>query len=155
MSADYRGITKNLFTAAFGKDQAEIQHLRERYARTKDKETLARIVELQGLPESSDIAEIIRNKRPDEKVFRDVKWREIDRLYFQWFIEEGITESETYERIRNIYFNDEEREETKSDDAIIVQHKRWAEKEYKRQQNLCKTVPNRRAIRKAWLQPVN
>lgn len=134
--SDYRGITKNLFTASFGPKEAEIQHLRERYARTKDKETLARIVELEGLPESKDIAEIIRNKRPDDKVKRDVIWREIDRLYSQWFITDGITESETYERIRNIYFPDDKRKETKSEESIKELHKRWAKKEYKRQQNL-------------------
>jgi len=134
--SDHRGITKNLFTAAFGKEQAEIQHLRERYARTKDKETLARIVELEGLPESADIAEIIRNKRPDDKVFRDVMWREIDRLYAYLRFDEKLTETETYEVIRNIYFSDEDREETKSEEAIRVQHKRWAKKEYERQQNL-------------------
>ena len=63
-------------------------------------------------------------------------WREIDRLYRQWKIVEGLTEEDAYERIRNIYFSDEVREETKSDDAIRVQHKRWAKKEYERQQNL-------------------
>ena len=134
--SDHRGITKNLFTSAFGKDAAELQHERERYARTKDTETLARIVELERLPESADIAKILRNKRPDKKTFNDVMWREIDRLYSFWHKKESLTEAETYERIRKIYFKDEDRADVKSDESIRVQHKRWALKEYKRQQNL-------------------
>ena len=136
MSDDHRGITKNLATAAFGKDAAELQHLRKRYGRTKDTETLASIVELSGLPESADIAKILRNKRPDRKIANDIMWREIDRLYYYWQKEENLTEAETYERIRNIYFKDEDRADVKSDESIRVQHKRWALKEYKRQQNL-------------------
>ena len=137
MSDDHRGITQNLTGwVTFGDNAPELQYQRQVYARTKDMETLARIVELEGLPESADIAKRLRTKRPDGKISRDVMWREIDRLYRQWKIVEGLTEEDAYERIRNIYFSDEVREETKSDDAIRVQHKRWAKKEYERQQNL-------------------
>lgn len=137
MSNDHRGITENLTSwVTSGENAQELQYHRQRYARTKDMETLARIVELEGLPESAEIAQRLRNKRPDDKIFRDVMWREIDRLYRQWKMIEGLTEEEAYERIRNIYFRDEDREETKSDDTIRVQHKRWAKKEYERQQNL-------------------
>jgi len=141
MSEDYRGITKNLFTFAAGENRAELEHLSKQYGHTKDLEALAKIAEM-GLKqlgfekEGSDIAKRLRKKRKDDKPSRWMMYREIDRLYAYLRFDEKLTETETYEVIRNIYFSDEDREETKSEEAIRVQHKRWAKKEYERQQNL-------------------
>jgi hypothetical protein len=124
-----RGKTENLFFTS------ELSLLRDRWQRTKDDETLAQIVELA--PPGGDaeigkaIAKKLRVKRPDKKAENDVMWREIDRLWRILTIQNGQTQKQAYEQIKQIYFaekDDEKSGELYDLRTIERQHRRWAKK---------------------------
>ena len=118
-----RGKTDNLFFTS------EFDLLYDRWIRTKDNETLAKLVELSppgGLPDlGKAIASDLRNKRSDSKADEFVKWREIDRLFRYYTVENGKTHEDAYKIIRQIYFSHqgEDRYDWKS---IERMHRRWA-----------------------------
>ena len=122
-----RGKTENLFFAN------EFALLKDRWSRTKDNETLAQMVEL--VPPGGDvavgkaIADYLRVKRPDKKAINDAMWREIDRLWRNLTIENGILQPEAYKRIKQIYFSKLEDEERYDLKTIERQHRRWASRD--------------------------
>ena len=116
---DYRGITENLFFS----DREKM--LRERYSRTKDRDTLIELVKLQDFPEAHDAARELMKPYQDKKKDRDVEWREIDRLYN--YLKESMTDRQFYEKIADIYRNDKpdlDLHELRKD------HKKWAKKAF-------------------------
>ena len=120
-----RGKNDNLFFTS------EFALLYDRWTRTKDNETLAQLVELSPPGGLSDlgkaIASDLRNKRPNSKADEFVKWREIDRLFRYYTVENGKTHEDAYKSIRQIYFSDkgEDRYDLKS---IERMHQRWSRK---------------------------
>lgn len=121
-----RGDTKNLFF------NSEYELLKDRWLRTRDRETLAQLVHLS--PPFGDqevgkaIEAVLLDKRPDQKAANDAKWREIDRVYAYLREQEGKTQDESYEKIREIYFADagEDRYDLKTIERL---HRRWARRE--------------------------
>ena len=124
---DYRGLTKCLFTFGDDEKSAQLNHLRERYARTSDRETLIEIIKLQEFPEARDTASALAEKKyRDMKGFRDIQWREIDRMY-AFFTSADMNKTEFYDRILTIYFHANPDKGVKE---VIEAHKNWAQKAY-------------------------
>lgn len=100
-----RGKTDNLFFTS------QFDLLYNRWIKTKDDETLAQLAELSppgGITElGKAIAIKLRDKRPDSKADEFTKWREIDRLFRYYTIENGRSHEDAYKIIRQIYFSDE------------------------------------------------
>ena len=129
---------RNIFTTAWGDTpeaaarQAKIKFLHARYRRTKDMETLAELAELD--PPAGDkaagkaIADVLRNKRPDSKPERDEKSRWIDRVFIH-FREQGHGVNESYAKVAEMFFPNDERDEAKSIESIRTEHGRWLKKE--------------------------
>lgn len=125
---------RNLFTTAWGETpeaaarQAKIKSLHARYKRTKDMETLAELAELD--PPAGDkaagnaIAAALRNKRPDKKAYNDTLWRDVDRL-FNYFHQQGHTVADSYAKVAEVFFPNNDRHEAKALEDIKKQHKRW------------------------------
>ena len=120
-----RGKTDNLFFTS------EYELLKDRWKRTQDRETLAQLVQLSPPFGDQEVGKAIQavllDKRPDKKAYRDALWRDVDRLYRFVHEEQGKTQAETYEIIRNMFFANE------GDDHFDVktierQHRRWATK---------------------------
>lgn len=128
---------RNVFTTAWGETpeaaarQAKIKFLHARYKRTKDMETLAELAELD--PPAGDkavgkaIAAVLLKKRPDKKVEEDEKWRWIDRL-FNHFREQGNSVDNSYAKIAEMFFPNDERDEVKPIGSMRTQHRRWLKK---------------------------
>lgn len=120
-----RGKTDNLFFTS------QFDLLYNRWIKTKDDETLAQLAELSppgGIAElGKAIAIKLRNKRPDNKADEFTKWREIDRIFRYYTIENSGTQEDAYKIIRQIYFSDEgeDRYDWKS---IERMHRRWVGK---------------------------
>ena len=139
--SDYRGITKNFFTSGWDTREISLAHLRERYARTKDVMTLQEIIALQDFPEAKQAAKELGKNYIDKKVFRDVKWREIDRMY-TFFTPDKMTKTEFYDFILEQYYPDEP---DKGVQEIVEAHKNWAAKAFnslskEEQQKIRKTL---------------
>ena len=129
---------RNMFATGWGVTpeaaarQAKINFLHARYQRTKDMETLAELAELD--PPAGDkatgkaIAAVLRNKRPDSKPERDEEYRWIDRL-FNHFREQGHGVNESYAKIAEMFFPEDERDEAKPIESIRTEHGRWLKKE--------------------------
>lgn len=128
---------RNVFTTAWGETpeaaarQAKIKFLHARYKRTKDMETLAELAELD--PPAGDkaagkvIAAVLRNKEPDEKIDRDEEYRWIDRV-FNHFREQGFGIDQSYDKVAEMFFPNDERDEVKPIGSIRKQHGRWLKK---------------------------
>ena len=124
---DYRGLTRCLFTFGDDEKSAQITHLRERYARTADRETLIEIIKLQQFPEAQETATALAEKKyRDTKGFRDIQWREIDRMY-AFFTSTEMTKTDFYDHILTIYYLETPNKVVKE---VIEAHKNWAEKAY-------------------------
>lgn len=139
--SDYRGITKNLFTSGSDTRDISLAHLRERYARTKDVITLQEIVALQDFPEAKQAAKELGKTYVDKKLFRDAKWREIDRMY-TFFTPDKMTKTGFYDFILEQYYPDEP---DKGVQEIVEAHKNWAAKAFnslskEEQQKIRKTL---------------
>jgi len=128
---------KNLFASDWGNTPEEAQRktalkfLQAKFKRTGDMATLAEIVELD--PPTGDeavgaeIASVLLNKSPDKKSYRDTFWRDLDRV-FDYLQEQGHSVAESYAKIAEIFFPDDERDDTKAVEDIRKQHKRWLKK---------------------------
>ena len=128
---------RNIFTTAWGDTpegaarQAKINFLHARFKRTKDRETLAELAELD--PPAGDktigkaIADVLRVKKPDRKIERDLEWLWIDRV-FHHFREQGHGVDDSYAKIAEIFYPDGERDDPKPIESIKTQHKRWLKK---------------------------
>ena len=125
---------KTAFTTAWGDTpeaaahQAKIKFLHARFKRTKDRATLAELAELD--PPAGDkavgkeIADVLRDKKPDSKIENDEEYRWIDRV-FNHFREEGHGVDDSYAKIAEIFFPNDERDEAKPIESIRKQHGRW------------------------------
>ena len=128
---------KTVFTTAWGDTpeaaarQAKINFLHDRFKRTKDIETLAELVELD--PPTGDkavgkaIAGVLRDKKPDSKIENDDEYRWIDRV-FNHFREQGHSVDDSYAKIAEMFFPNDERDEAKPIESIRKQHRRWLKK---------------------------
>jgi hypothetical protein len=116
---DYRGIVKSLF---FTKRE---DLLRDRYSRTKDRDTLIELVSLQDFPEAPDAARELAKQYQDTKADRDIEWREIDRLYA--YFNEKMTDAQFYAWIADIYREDKPNLELND---LKKEHKKWAKKAF-------------------------
>ena len=128
---------RNIFTTAWGDTpegaarQAKINFLHARFKRTKDRETLAELAELD--PPADDktigkaIADVLRDKKPDSKIENDEEYRWIDRA-FNHFREQGNSVDNSYAKIVEMCFPNDERDEVKPIESIRKQHGRWLKK---------------------------
>jgi hypothetical protein len=111
--------------------QAKINFLHDRFKRTKDRETLAELVELDPPADDKDvgkaIADVLRDKKPDNKVERDEEYRLIDQA-FNLLREQGHSVDNSYAKIADLFFPSDERDEAKAVESIKKQHKRWLKK---------------------------
>lgn len=128
---------RNIFTTTWGGTpkgaarQAKINFLRARFKRTKDRETLAELAELD--PPAGDktigkaIADVLRDKKPDSKIENDEEYRWIDRA-FNHFREQGKSVDDSYAKVAEMFFPNDERDEAKPIESIRKQHRRWLKK---------------------------
>jgi RNA:NAD 2'-phosphotransferase (TPT1/KptA family) len=126
-----------VFTVAWGDTpeaavhNAKIKFLHARFKRTNDRATLAELAELD--PPAGDkavgkaIADVLRDKKPDSKIENDEEYRWIDRV-FNHFREEGHGVDDSYAKIAEIFFPNDERNEAKPIESIRKQHGRWLKK---------------------------
>lgn len=128
---------KNLFSFAFGETPEEatrnaaIKFLDNKFKRTGDMATLAQLAQLDppvGNESSGKIiAEVLLNKKTDNKAYNDAFWRELDRV-FNYYRDQGYKVVESYTKAAEIFFPDDKRDEPKQVDNIKKQHKRWLKK---------------------------
>lgn len=128
---------KNLFASDWGNTPEEAQRkaalkfLQAKFKRTGDMATLAEIAELD--PPAGDeavgaeIASVLLNKNPDKKAYRDTFWRDLDRV-FDFLQAQGHSVAESYAKVAEIFFPDDEHDDTKGVEDIRKQHKRWLKK---------------------------
>ena len=127
---------RTMFAGAWGenredaKRRAEIAFLLERFKRTGDTTTLIRLINLDPPGGDADVARALTAKleaeRPNKKAANDQSWMEIDRLFA--FLRQEHSVDESYKKIAEIYFPDEEGKESKSIETVRTQHRRWLEK---------------------------
>lgn len=124
---------RTMFAGAWGesredaKRRAEIAFLLKRFKRTGDTRTLIRLINLDPPGGDADVAKVLTAKleveRPNKKAADDQLYMEIDRLFT--FLRQDHSVDESYKKIVEIYFTDEEGKEWKSIETIRTQHRRW------------------------------